>query len=200
MSDVKTSFRLPICTDVHETYQVKPVAEVVDIIQIPAFLSRQTDLLVEAAHTDKIINVKKGQFLAPWDVKNIAQKLEQSGNNKYFITERGTSFGYNRLVVDFTGMLYMIESGIPLIFDITHSLQTPGSGGKITGGNRQYVEPIAFAGAALGKGIKGMFFEIHPEPNKALSDAANSYYLDKFKTLIGSILKIRELIEGFGEE
>jgi 2-dehydro-3-deoxyphosphooctonate aldolase (KDO 8-P synthase) len=124
----------------------------------------------------------------------------ESGNSRYFITERGTSFGYNRLVIDFTGMLYMIEHNIPLIFDVTHSLQLPGSGGQSTGGNRQYIEPISFAASGLGRGLKGMFFEIHPEPDKSLADAGNSYYLNRFEALIENILKIRELTESFREK
>jgi 2-dehydro-3-deoxyphosphooctonate aldolase (KDO 8-P synthase) len=156
--------------------------------------------VVAAAKSGKIVNVKKGQFLAPWDVINIMEKIKESGNHRFFITERGTSFGYNRLVVDFTGMLFLMRNNIPLIFDVTHSMQTPGSGGTTTGGNRQYVEHISYAGAALGEGLKGMFFEIHPEPDKALSDAGNSYYSDKFETLVERVIKVRNLVKRFESE
>ncbi len=186
LKKVRDSFGLKICTDIHEPWQAAEVAKVADIIQIPAFLCRQTDLLVAAAKTQKTINVKKGQFLAPWDMKNIILKVEDSGNHNILLTERGTSFGYNALVVDMTSIVEMKKFGYPVVFDATHSVQKPGGNGVSTGGNRNYVEPLAKA--AVAAGADALFFETHPNPDKALSDGPNMVPLDQFEKMLKSIL------------
>lgn len=188
LSEVKYALGIPLITDIHQPEQAEKAAEVVDIIQIPSFLCRQTDLVKAAASTGKIINIKKGQFLAPWDVKNIIHKVETAGNNKIIITERGVSFGYNNLIVDMQGMLQMKEFGYPIIFDATHSVQTPGGNGQTSGGNAEYVPGLAKASVALG--IAGVFFEVHPEPANSLSDSMCMLKLDK----LGGLLKtLKEL-------
>ena len=192
LKKVKDSLQLKICTDIHEPWQAKIVAEVADIIQIPAFLCRQTDLLVSAAKTGKIVNVKKAQFLAPWDMKNVVNKLEESGCNKIMLCERGTSFGYNTLVVDMTGIVEMKKFGYPVVFDATHSVQKPGGNGASTGGNREYVEPLAKA--AIAAGADKLFFEVHPDPEKALSDGPNMVYLDQFEVLLEKLIKVYEAV------
>lgn len=192
LQKVKDIYGLKIVTDIHEPWQAKRVAEVVDIIQIPAFLCRQTDLLVAAAHTGKIINVKKAQFLAPWDMKNVVTKIEESGNKNIMLCERGTSFGYNTLVVDMTGIQEMKKFGYPVVFDATHSVQKPGGKGNATGGNREYVEPLAKA--AIAAGADALFFEIHPDPDNALSDGPNMVYLDEFEDMLKRILKVYEAV------
>jgi len=181
LQQVKDEFELPIVTDIHLPEQAKQVAEVADIIQIPAFLCRQTDMLVAAAKTDKYVNIKKGQFLAPQQMKSLIKKVEDSGNNKILLTERGTSFGYNNLVVDFRSIEIMKEFGYPIVFDATHSVQLPGANGTSTGGDRRFVPMLAKA--AVTCGIKVLFFEIHPDPDKALCDGANMIKLDKAKDL-----------------
>lgn len=192
LQKVKDIYGLKIVTDIHEPWQAKRVAEVVDIIQIPAFLCRQTDLLVAAAHTGKIINVKKAQFLAPWDMKNVVTKIEESGNKNIMLCERGTSFGYNTLVVDMTGIQEMKKFGYPVVFDATHSVQKPGGKGNATGGNREYVEPLAKA--AIAAGADALFFEVHPDPDNALSDGPNMVYLDEFEDMLKRILKVYEAV------
>ena len=188
LKKVKDTYQLPICTDIHEAWQAEPVAEVADIIQIPAFLCRQTDLLVAAAKTGKCINIKKAQFLAPWDMKNCVEKVKQSGNDNVMLCERGTSFGYNTLVVDMTGLRVMKESGVPVIFDATHSVQKPGGNGTSTGGNREYVEYLAKAAIAVG--VDGLFMETHPNPDNAKSDGPNMVPLDEMKELLEKLQKI----------
>lgn len=185
---VKDELGLKIATDIHEPWQAKKVAEVADMIQIPAFLCRQTDLLVAAGKTGKLINVKKAQFLAPWDMKNVIRKLESTGNKRIMLCERGTSFGYNTLVVDMTGITEMKKFGYPVVMDATHSVQKPGGKGNSTGGNREYVEPLAKA--AIAAGADALFFEVHPEPDNALSDGPNMILLDEFEDMLKRIIKV----------
>ncbi len=189
---VKNQYGLKIATDIHEPWQAQKVAEVVDIIQIPAFLCRQTDLLVAAAKTGKLINVKKAQFLAPWDMNNVVKKLEESGNNNLMLCERGTTFGYNTLVVDMTGIIEMKKFGYPVVFDATHSVQKPGGKGNATGGNRSYVEPLAKA--AVAAGADALFFEVHPDPDNALSDGPNMVKLDEFESMLKRIINVYEAV------
>jgi 2-dehydro-3-deoxyphosphooctonate aldolase (KDO 8-P synthase) len=176
LSDVKGRFGIPVISDVHSVEEVKPASEVLDALQIPAFLCRQTDLVLSASLTGKPVNIKKGQFLAPWDVKNIIDKFISTGNQNLFITERGTSFGYNNLVVDFRGQSIMRAFGYPVIFDVTHSLQLPGGLGSSSGGQREFAKPLARAAVAVG--VDGLFMEVHPEPDKALCDGPNMIPID----------------------
>ena len=192
LQKVKDEYGLKICTDIHEPWQAEKAAAVADIIQIPAFLCRQTDLLVAAANTGKIVNVKKAQFLAPWDMKNVVLKLEESGCKKIMLCERGTSFGYNTLVVDMTSIIEMKKFGYPVVFDTTHSVQKPGGKGTATGGNRAYVEPLAKAAVAVG--ADALFFEVHPDPDNALSDGANMVRLDDFENILRRIIKVYEAV------
>ena len=192
LSEIKSKYNFQILTDIHESHQAKQVAEVADIIQIPAFLCRQTDLLVAAAATDKIVNVKKAQFLSSSDMKNVVQKLEEAGNDKIMLTERGTMFGYNNLVVDYTGILDMIKMGYPVIMDATHSVQKPGADNGKSGGNRAYAPSLAMAAAAIG--VKGFFIETHPRPEEALSDGPNMIYLKDLEKLLTKIEKISTLV------
>lgn len=189
---VKELYGLKLVTDIHEPFQAKRAAEVCDILQIPAFLCRQTDLLVAAAGTGRCINVKKAQFLAPWDIKNIVHKLEVSGNKNIMLCERGTSFGYNTLVVDMTSIMEMKKNGYPVIFDGTHSVQKPGGNGISTSGNREYIPYLTKA--AVAAGADGIFLETHFDPDNALSDGSNMIHIDKIKELIEKCLKIRECI------
>ena len=188
LKKVKDTYNLPICTDIHEPWQAEKVAEVVDIIQIPAFLCRQTDLLVAAAKTGKYVNVKKAQFLAAWDMKNCVEKVKESGNDNVMLCERGTSFGYNTLVVDMTGLRVMKDFNVPVIFDATHSVQKPGGNGTSSGGNRQYVEYLAKA--ALAVGVDGLFMETHPDPDNAKSDGPNMVPLSEMKELLSKLQKV----------
>lgn len=191
LQKVKDIYQLRIITDIHEPYQAQPVSEVADIIQIPAFLCRQTDLLVAAAKTGKCINVKKAQFLAPWDMKNVVSKIEQSGNNNIILCERGTSFGYNTLVVDMTSIVEMKKMGYPVIFDATHSVQKPGGNGTSTSGNREYVSYLAKSAVAVG--ADGLFLETHFDPDSALSDGANMIPIADIKDLLTTCIKIQEV-------
>lgn len=193
LQKVKDTYDLPVCTDIHEPWQAEVAAQVADIIQIPAFLCRQTDLLVAAAKTGKCINIKKAQFLAPWDMKNCLEKVWQTGNDNVMLCERGTSFGYNTLVVDMTGLRVMKEFGVPVIFDATHSVQKPGGNGTSTGGNRQYVEYLAKA--AISVGIDGLFMETHPDPDHAMSDGPNMVPLSEMKELLGKLIRIYEAVQ-----
>jgi len=186
LAKVKDEFGLPILTDVHETIDVDSAASVADILQIPAFLCRQTDLVVKAASTGRWVNIKKGQFLAPEDMATIAAK---TGTRKVMLTERGSSFGYRNLVVDFRSLLIMKQTGLPVVFDATHSLQLPGAGGGVSSGQPEYIIPMACAAAAIG--IDGLFVETHPEPSKALSDAGAMLPLAKMEQLLESVLRIR---------
>lgn len=197
LKKIKDAYNLKICTDIHEPWQAESVSKVADIIQIPAFLCRQTDLLVAAGKTGKMINIKKAQFLAPWDMKNAVSKIESTGNKKIMLCERGSSFGYNNLVVDMTAIPEMKKIGYPVVFDATHSVQKPGGNGNSTGGRREYVPYLAKA--AIAAGADGIFFEVHPEPDKALSDGANSLKLDDIEKLLEQMKSIYKTIEEFGE-
>lgn len=192
LKKVKDNFGLKIVTDIHEPYQAEIVSKVVDIIQIPAFLCRQTDLLVAAAKTGKMINVKKAQFLAPWDMKNVVKKLEEAGNENIMLCERGTSFGYNTLVVDMTSIVEMKKYGYPVIFDATHSVQKPGGKGDSTGGNREYVEYLAKA--ALAVGADGLFMEVHQDPNIAKSDGPNMLALSEIEDILVKLIKVYKAV------
>ena len=192
LNKVKTELNLKVTTDIHEPYQAEEVAKVVDIIQIPAFLCRQTDLLVSAAKTGKTVNVKKAQFLAPWDMKNVVGKLEESGNTDIMLCERGTSFGYNNLVVDMTGLVEMKKFGYPVVFDATHSVQKPGGKGNCTGGNREYVEYLAKAAIAVG--ADAIFMEVHPDPDNALSDGPNMVKLDELEEILVKLKKVYQAV------
>lgn len=177
LKKIKKELKVPIVTDIHEAYQAEPAAEVADVIQIPAFLSRQTDLLYSAAKTGKVVNVKKGQFLAPDDMRNVVDKLHECGSENILLTERGASFGYHNLVVDMRTFPIMRSFGYPVIFDGTHSVQLPGGAGTTSSGEREYVEYLVRA--AVGVGIDGLFLEVHDNPEEALSDGPNMVYLDK---------------------
>lgn len=193
LQKVKDTYGLPICTDIHEPWQAEQVAQVCDILQIPAFLCRQTDLLVAAAKTGKCINIKKAQFLAPWDMKNCLEKVRQSGNDNVMLCERGSTFGYNTLIVDMTGLRVMKEMGVPVIFDATHSVQKPGGNGISTGGNRQYVEYLAKAAIAVG--VDGLFMETHPDPDNAKSDGPNMVPLGEMKDLLKKLQKVYNAVQ-----
>lgn len=188
LSRVKKEFGVPVLTDVHSVGQVGPAAEVCDIIQIPAFLSRQTDLLREAGRSGAVVNIKKGQFLSPWEVRQAIEKVASSGNRRILVTERGTTFGYNNLVVDIRGLAVMREFGYPVVLDVTHALQLPGGEGKRSGGQPQFIDTLARAGVAAG--VDGVFMEVHDNPPKALSDGANALALSRFKALVK---KLRDL-------
>ena len=192
LQKVKNTYNIPVATDIHESGQAEPVGKVVDIVQIPAFLCRQTDLLVAAAKTGKCINIKKAQFLAPWDMKNCLQKVVESGNSNVMLCERGTSFGYNTLVVDMTGLIEMKKFGYPVIFDATHSVQKPGGKGDATGGNREYVEYLAKAAIAVG--VDGLFMETHQNPDEAWSDGPNMVKLDDMEELLTKLVKVYEAV------
>ncbi len=189
---VKDEYGLKLCTDIHEPWQAAKAAEVADILQIPAFLCRQTDLLTAASKTGKIINVKKAQFLAPWDMKNVIKKIEDSGNRNIMLCERGTSFGYNTLIVDMTGIIEMMKFGYPVVMDATHSVQKPGGKGEATGGNREYVEPLAKAAVAVG--VDALFFEVHPDPDNALSDGPNMVKLDEFEDILKRVTNVWDAV------
>ena len=207
LQEVKSTFALPILTDVHESWQCAPVAEVADVLQIPAFLSRQTDLLVAAAQTGKIVNVKKGQFMAPWDMRGAIAKIEGARGERapqksadfsgtpqagIWLTERGSSFGYGNLIVDMTSLVKMREYGYPVVFDATHSVQQPSSQAGVTGGNREMVPHLIRAAVAVG--IDGLFLEVHPEPEKAISDAANQVRLSDAESILKQALAIEQVI------
>ena len=193
LSDVKKTFNIPLITDVHESYQCKDVANVVDIIQIPAFLCRQTDLLYAAAETNKIINVKKGQFLAPWDMKNVLKKIVDYGNDQVLLTERGTSFGYNTLVSDMRAIPQMSQFGYPIIFDATHSVQQPGGMGITSGGQREFVPVLARAAIAIG--VSGLFVEVHENPDDAPSDGPNMLKISELSALLSKLIQLDKLVK-----
>ena len=180
----------PVLTDIHEPAQAGPAAEAVDIIQIPAFLCRQTDLLVEAGRTGKTVNIKKGQFVSPQDIRHAAEKVASTGNNKIILTERGTTFGYNNLVVDMRGLAIMREFGWPVVFDATHSVQMPGAAGTSSGGQPQFIAPLSRA--AVGAGVDGIFVEVHEAPERALSDGANALRLDRLASLWATLNRIHQ--------
>ena len=192
LSIIKKEFDVPIVTDIHTPDQAMPASEVADIIQIPAFLCRQTDLLVAAAKTGKIVNIKKGQFLAPQQMKSLVKKVEDSGNKNIMVTDRGVSFGYNNLVSDFRAIPIMKEFGYPVVFDATHSVQMPGSNGDSTGGDRRFVPTLANCAMAAGADV--LFFEVHPNPDKALCDGANMRFLKDTESIFKTCLEIFDII------
>lgn len=192
LRQVKADLGLPVLTDVHEISQVEPVAEVADVLQIPAFLSRQTDLILAAAKSGRAVNVKKGQFLAPADARNIVDKARAAGCEKLLLTERGVSFGYNNLVVDMRSFAIMREFGVPIVFDVTHSLQLPGGLGHATGGQSEYIEPLARAGVAAG--VDAVFMEVHDCPERALSDGPNALPLERMQALLNILQEIHKLV------
>jgi len=189
---IKKELNIPVLSDVHSKEDVKAASKVLDVIQIPAFLSRQTDLILSAARTGKAVNIKKGQFLAPWDVKHIIEKVESTGNKNILITERGTCFGYNTLVSDFRSILIMKKSGYPVVFDATHSVQKPGGEGSASGGDREFVEPLAKAAVACG--ADAIFIEVHEEPKKALSDGPNMIELNKLSKFLKELKVIEKAV------
>lgn len=193
LAKVKESLGLAVISDVHSIEQIAPAAEVLDVLQIPAFLCRQTDLLIAAARSGKVINVKKGQFLAPWDMKNVAGKLAASGNENIILTERGASFGYNNLVVDMRSFPVMRATGYPVVFDATHSVQLPGGQGDSSGGQREFVEYLSRA--AVATGIDGIFMEVHEDPDKAMCDGPNSIPLNELPALLKNLKAIDALIK-----
>ena len=193
-ADIKASLGVPILTDVHERDHCAPVAEVTDILQIPAFLCRQTDLIVAAACTGRAINVKKGQFLAPWDMRNVIDKVTGAGNSRVLVTERGVSFGYNTLVSDMRALPIMAAFGAPVIFDATHSVQQPGGQGTSSGGQREFVAVLARAAVAVG--VAGLFIEAHPDPDRAPSDGPNMIALRDFEPLLANLMRYDELNQG----
>jgi 2-dehydro-3-deoxyphosphooctonate aldolase (KDO 8-P synthase) len=193
LSDIRKKLQVPVLSDVHEASQCKAAGEVLDILQIPAFLSRQTDLLLAAAETGKIVNVKKGQFLAPWEMKNAVEKIREAGSDRVLLTERGASFGYNNLVVDFRSFPIMQSFGCPVVFDVTHSLQLPGGQGQSSGGQPEYIPHLARAGVAAG--VDGLFMEVHENPAKALSDGPNALNLSLLPALLEQLLEIRKCLK-----
>ncbi|HEV2288615.1 MAG TPA: 3-deoxy-8-phosphooctulonate synthase [Candidatus Acidoferrales bacterium] len=192
LAKVKEKFGLPILADVHETSQAGPAAEVCDVIQIPAFLCRQTDLLIAAGETGRAVNVKKGQFVSPWEMGNAVEKIASTGNEKIIVTERGASFGYQNLVVDMRSFPILRKLGFPVVFDVTHSVQLPGGQGKSSGGQPEFIEPLARAGVAAG--VDGIFMEVHDNPAEALSDGANALALEKFEPLVERVMKISAMV------
>jgi len=193
LAAIKAEFGVPVLTDVHETWQVKPVAEVADVLQIPAFLSRQTDLLVAAGESGRAVNVKKGQFLAPWDMKNVVEKVRGTGNQSLLLCERGVSFGYNTLVVDMRALPVMRGLGCPVVFDATHSVQQPGGQGATSGGQREFIPPLLRAAVAVG--VDALFLEVHPDPERALSDAATMLPLAELRALLEMAKAIDGVVE-----
>lgn len=191
---VKRELGIPVLSDVHRFEEVAPAAQVLDILQIPAFLCRQTDFVLAVAGAGKVVNVKKGQFLAPWDVGNVVEKIESTGNEKILLTERGTSFGYNNLVADMRALVILREMGYPVVFDVTHSLQLPGARGSSSGGQREFI--AALARAAVAVGIDGLFMEVHPNPQTALCDGPNSQPLEGVKQLLEQLLAIDRVAKG----
>jgi len=192
LKTIKEELQVPVVTDIHETSQAKPAAEVADILQIPAFLCRQTDLLHAAAQTGRVVNVKKGQFLAPEDMRNVVDKLHESGCDQIMLTERGASFGYHNLVVDMRSLPIMRSFGYPVVMDGTHSVQLPGGNGTTSAGNREYVEYLVRA--AVGAGVDALFLEVHDNPEEALSDGANMVYLDKLEDLLTDAVAIHDIV------
>jgi len=193
-AEIRESLGLPVVTDVHEREHCAPVAEAVDVLQIPAFLCRQTDLLVAAAKTGAIIKVKKGQFLAPWDMKNVVAKLLEAGNPNILVTERGASFGYNTLVTDMRALPILAETGCPVVFDATHSVQQPGGQGTSSGGQREFVPVLARAAVAVG--VAALFIETHPDPDKALSDGPNMVPLNELEGLLKQLVALDRVVKG----
>lgn len=196
LEEVRREIGVPVLTDVHEPAQIDPVCEVVDVVQVPAFLCRQTDFVLAVARSARVVNVKKGQFLAPWDIRNVAAKVAAAGNRNLLLTERGASFGYNNLVSDMRSLIIMRETGFPVVFDVTHSLQLPGGLGGASGGDRQFIAPLARAGAAVG--VDGLFMEVHEEPDRALSDGPTSFPLDALGGLLRTVKDIDDRVKDRG--
>lgn len=196
LGKIKKELGVPVLTDIHESAQATPVAEVCDVLQIPAFLSRQTDLLVAAAKTGRVINVKKAQFLSPWDMSNVVEKVASAGNEKIVLTERGASFGYNNLVVDMRSFPVMRKFGYPVVYDVTHSVQLPGGQGHASGGQPEFIDTLARAGVAAG--VDGIFLETHDNPSAALSDGANALPLGQLGALLGRLKQVAELARSWG--
>jgi 2-dehydro-3-deoxyphosphooctonate aldolase (KDO 8-P synthase) len=192
LGKIKSDLKLPILTDIHEASHAEPAAEVCDVLQIPAFLSRQTDLLAAAAETGRIVNVKKAQFLSPWDMTNVVEKIAASGNDKIILTERGASFGYQNLVVDMRSFPILQKLGYPVVFDVTHSVQLPGGEGHASGGQPEFIEPLARAGVAAG--VDGIFLETHDNPSAALSDGANALPLSQLAALLARLKELSALV------
>jgi len=192
---IKARFRVPVLTDVHEPGQARAAAEVCDVLQVPAFLSRQTDLLTAAGETGRVVNLKKGQFLSPWEMVNAVEKVKSTGNNQVTITERGVSFGYNNLVVDMRSFPILAKSGCPVVFDVTHSVQLPGGQGDSSGGQPEFIEPLARAGTAVG--VDGIFLEVHDHPERALSDGSNALRLDRLPDLLAKLTPIAKLVRSW---
>lgn len=195
LREIKARFRVPVLTDVHEPAQVRAAAEVCDVLQVPAFLSRQTDLLIAAGETGRAVNLKKGQFLSPWEMANAVEKVKSTGNNKVMITERGVSFGYNNLVVDMRSFPILARTGCPVVFDVTHSVQLPGGQGHASGGEPEFIEPLARAGTAVG--VDGIFLEVHERPERALSDGSNALRLDRLPGLLAKLKPIAKLVRSW---
>ncbi len=195
LKKIKTQLHVPILTDIHEPSQAAPVGEVADVLQIPAFLSRQTDLLMAAGKTGRVVNLKKGQFLSPWEMANAVEKVATTGNEQIILTERGASFGYQNLVVDMRSFPILRKTGCPVVFDVTHSVQLPGGAGKSSGGQPEFIEPLARAGTAVG--VDGVFLEVHDNPAKALSDGTNALPLGELPGLIGKLKQIAALVRGW---
>ena len=191
LAGIKSHLRVPILTDIHEPAQARAAADVADVLQIPAFLSRQTDLLTAAAKTGRIVNIKKGQFLAPGDVKHAIAKVTEAGNSRVIVTERGVSFGYHNLIVDMRAFPIIRALGVPVVFDVTHSLQLPGGGEGVTDGQAEFIEPLASAGVAAG--VDAIFVEVHEDPSRAKSDAQNALRLDKLEPLLHRLMAIHAI-------
>ena len=198
LARVKAEVGLPVLSDVHQVSDVAPAAAVLDVLQIPAFLCRQTDLLVAAARTGKVVNIKKGQFLAPWDMQPVIEKVRAAGNDRIILTERGASFGYNNLVVDFRSLLLMRGLGCPVVLDVTHSVQLPGGQGTCSGGQREFIAPLARAAVAVG--VDGLFMEVHPDPAQALCDGPNSLPLNQVLPLWRELQALHEFMRGQGRK
>lgn len=197
LEEVRRRVEVPVLTDIHEAHQAEAVAKVVDVLQIPAFLCRQTDLVVSAARTGKVVNVKKGQFLAPWDMKNVVEKVTATGNRRLLLTERGTSFGYNTLVVDLRSLAILRTFGFPVVFDATHSVQVPGGLGHASGGQREFVPLLSRAAAATG--VDALFLEVHPDPDRALSDGPNMWPLHRLEALLSQIRDLHALARAWSQ-
>jgi 2-dehydro-3-deoxyphosphooctonate aldolase (KDO 8-P synthase) len=198
LAAIKAQVRVPVLTDIHEPSQAAAAADVADVLQIPAFLCRQTDLLVAAARTGRVVNIKKGQFLAPDDIRHAVAKVVDAGNPRVMVTERGTSFGYHNLVVDMRAFPMMREEGLPVVFDVTHSLQLPGAGDGVTAGLAQYIEPLARAGVAAG--VDGVFLEVHDNPSSARSDAQNALRLDHVEPLLRRLMALDAIVKNIGAD
>ena len=197
LDKIKSELKVPVLTDIHEESHAKPAADVCDVLQIPAFLARQTDLLIAAGKTGRVINVKKPQFLSPWDMGNVTEKLESTGNSKIILTERGASFGYQNLVVDMRSFPIMQRTGYPVVFDVTHSVQLPGGQGNASGGQPQFIEPLARA--AVAAGVDGIFLETHDNPAKALSDGPNALPLSQLKALLMKLKGLSTVVRRWSE-